>query len=263
VIDAFPPGTLDFLTELRENNTHDWFDAHRGRYQRDVLAPAKELVTALGPALERLAPGIRAEPRVLGSIFRINRDTRFSADKRPYKDHLDFWFWHGDRAAAVSGLYLRLSPDGLAVGGGAHDLRKETLRRYRAAVCDPSAGAALVDITRTLEGGGSPVLGRSLSRPPAGFGASPDATPLLLHGALFAARLEPPDLAMQPDLVTRLVEHWAPLAPLHLWLVRHRPGGLTSAPTQQSAQRWCSLHPGMLQPCPQLWAGSERPQTSS
>ena len=59
MIDAFPAGTLDFLTELRENNTHDWFDAHRGRYQRDVLAPAKELVTALGPALERLDISIK------------------------------------------------------------------------------------------------------------------------------------------------------------------------------------------------------------
>ena len=223
--DAFPPGTVDFLAELREHNTAEWFDANRSRYQRDVVAPAKELVTALRPALDRLAPGIRAEPRVLGSIFRINRDTRFSPDKRPYKDHLDFWFWHGERAAAVSGLFLRLSPDGLAVGAGAHDLQKETLRRYRTAVCDPSAGAALVDITRTLEDVGSPVLGRSMTRPPTGFDASPDAAPLLLHRALFAARLEPPERATQPDLVARLAELWAPLAPLHLWLVRHVQDG--------------------------------------
>ena len=58
--DAFPLGTVDFLAELREHNTAEWFDANRGRYQRDVVAPAKELVTALGPALDRLAPGIRA-----------------------------------------------------------------------------------------------------------------------------------------------------------------------------------------------------------
>jgi len=218
---TFPPGTLEFLTELREHNTRNWFDANRGRYERDVLAPAKELVTALAPALDRVAPGIRAEPRVLGSIFRINRDTRFSSDKRPYKDHLDFWFWHGERASAVSGLFLRLSPDGVAVGAGAHDLRKGTLRRYREAVCDPSAGSGLADITRALEDGGSPVLGRSLTRPPAGYDAPTDAAPLLLHRALFAAHLEPPELATQPDLVARLEEHWASLAPLHLWLVRH------------------------------------------
>jgi Conserved hypothetical protein (DUF2461) len=37
------------------------------------------------------------EPRVSDSIMRINRDIRFSKDKSPYKDHLDLWFWTGDR----------------------------------------------------------------------------------------------------------------------------------------------------------------------
>ena len=62
---------------------------------------------------------------MLGSIFRINRDTRFSADKRPYKDHLDFWFWHGVRATAASGLFLRLTPDDVSIGAGTHDLQKD------------------------------------------------------------------------------------------------------------------------------------------
>ena len=113
--DALPTATVEFLAELRAHNSREWFDAHRARYERDLLAPAKQLVTELAPLLERLAPGIRAEPRVLGSIFRINRDTRFSSDKRPYKDHLDFWFWHGDRARAVSGLFLRITPESVAV----------------------------------------------------------------------------------------------------------------------------------------------------
>ena len=50
-------------------------------------------------------------------------------------------------------------------------------------------------------------------------------TPEQLHRALFAARLEPPERATEPDLVMRLEELWAPLAPLHLWLVRHVQDG--------------------------------------
>ena len=217
----FPSGTVAFLAELRNSNSRAWFDAHRSRYEREVLAPAKSFVTVVAPLLERLAPGIHAEPRVLGSIFRINRDTRFSPDKRPYKDHLDFWFWHGAREEAVSGLFLHLSPDGVMVGAGAHDLQKETLQRYRAAVCDASSGAALVTIARALDDAGIGLAGRSLARPPRDFSAPPDAAPLLLHRALFAAVVEPAELASQPDLVDRLDEHWSRLAPLHLWLVRH------------------------------------------
>jgi uncharacterized protein (TIGR02453 family) len=158
---------------------------------------------------------------VLGSIFRINRDTRFSPDKRPYKDHLDFWFWHGPRSQAVSGLFLRLSPDGVAVGAGAHDLAKETLRRYRAAVCDASAGPALANVARGLDEAGIGLLGRSLTRPPTGYDASAQAAPFLKHRALFAAVEEPAELASRPEFLEGVEAHWRRLAPLHLWLVRH------------------------------------------
>lgn len=218
---GFPQATLDFLAELRRHNTREWFDANRGRYEQDVLSPAKSFVVAAAGPLERLAPGIRADPRVLGSIFRINRDTRFSPDKRPYKDHLDLWFWHGERGRAVSGLFLRLSPDGVAVGAGAHDLGKEVLRRYREAVCDPAAGAALAGILRDLDDAGIGVLGRSLTRPPSGYDATADAAPLLLHRALFAAIEEPPERAVESSFLEHAEALWAQLAPLHLWLVRH------------------------------------------
>ena len=218
---GFPPATLDFLAGLRAHNDREWFDAHRGDYERDVLAPAKEFVEAAAPRLEKLAPGIRAEPRVLGSIFRINRDTRFSADKRPYKDHLDFWFWHGDRSAAVSGLMLRVSPDEAWVGAGAHGFEKETLARYRAAVCDPAAGRALAEIGKALDAAGIGVAPPSLRRPPAGFTAAPDAAPYLLHKALFSAVAVPSSTVTAPDFLDLVEQRWAELAPLHLWLVEH------------------------------------------
>jgi uncharacterized protein (TIGR02453 family) len=218
---AFPHATLEFLSELRENNTREWFDANRTRYERDLVAPAKAFVSDVAPLLERLAPGISAEPRVLGSIFRINRDTRFSADKRPYKDHLDFWFWHGHRAAAASGLLLRLTPDELIVGAGAHDLQKERLSRFRDAVSDPAAGRALARIAADLDRGGIGVDGKALVRPPAGFSAGPEAAPFLLYRALFAGVTAPSDVATGAGLGDHLERSWTALAPLHLWLVEH------------------------------------------
>jgi uncharacterized protein (TIGR02453 family) len=217
----FPPATLQFLADLRANNDKAWFDANRSRYEQDFVAPAKAFVVGAAPLLERLAPGITAEPRVLGSIFRINRDTRFSADKRPYKDHLDLWFWHGKRATAVSGLFLRLTAEELVVGAGAHDLQKERLQRYREAVADPSAGLALARIVADLERAGTGVAGRSLTRPPAGFSAVPEAAPLLRHRALFSAVTEPSAVVTTEVLAEHLERGWGLLAPLHLWLVEH------------------------------------------
>jgi uncharacterized protein (TIGR02453 family) len=92
---SFPADTIEFLADLRRHNNKGWFDAHRDRYEAAYVEPAKAFVEAAAPEMATIVPDISAEPRVLGSIFRINRDTRFSTDKRPYKDHLDFWFWQG------------------------------------------------------------------------------------------------------------------------------------------------------------------------
>ena len=97
----FPQETVAFLTDLRAHNEKAWFEANRARYDSGFIEPAKAFVEAIGPELNDLVPRIHAEPSVGGSIFRINRDIRFSSDKRPYKDHLDFWFWEGDRHAAA------------------------------------------------------------------------------------------------------------------------------------------------------------------
>jgi hypothetical protein len=70
---GFPPETIWFLRELQANNRKDWFDAHRGDYETYWVAPAKAFVVAAGRQLAELVPQIRAEPRVLGSILRINQ----------------------------------------------------------------------------------------------------------------------------------------------------------------------------------------------
>jgi hypothetical protein len=105
---------------------------------RDGAAePAKASSSRSASELQRAGlAGIRAEPRVNGSILRINRDTRFSTDKRPYKDHLDFWFWEGERRAA-SGPDCR-APDGRRPSRSAPACTASTaaLAAYRAAVAD-------------------------------------------------------------------------------------------------------------------------------
>ena len=68
------------------------------------------------------------EPRINGSLFRINRDIRFSKDKSPYKAHLDLWFWEGEHRGWESpGFFFRLTPTKLMLGAGMHQFPKEHL----------------------------------------------------------------------------------------------------------------------------------------
>jgi uncharacterized protein (TIGR02453 family) len=92
---GFRSEAFAFLDELARNNDRAWFQSHRDAYETFVLEPARDLVEALGEELRAFAPDVNADPRVGGSIMRIARDTRFAKDKRPYKTHLDLWFWEG------------------------------------------------------------------------------------------------------------------------------------------------------------------------
>jgi uncharacterized protein (TIGR02453 family) len=215
---GFPPETIRFLRELRVNNRKDWFDAHRADYEAFWVAPAKAFVVTAGQQLAELAPEIRAEPRVLGSIFRINRDTRFARDASPYKDHLDFWFWEGERRRAVSGFFARLTPELVGVGAGCHGFDPERLVRFRQAVADPSSGADLAGIAERLEAAGYELGGATLKRPPAGFADGGPAGRFLLHKALVVHHHEPADERVRTDAVLdTCMRHWRALVPLHRW----------------------------------------------
>jgi uncharacterized protein (TIGR02453 family) len=219
---GFPRETLRFLADVRANNTRTWFEEHRDDYERFYVEPAKEFVAAAAVVLGEIAPGVRAEPRILGSIFRITLDTRFSKDKRPYKDHLDFWFWEGERRHAVSGFFARITPDFVGIGAGCHGFNPDQLAAYRAALEDPAAGADLVRVAGELEtfgyqlgGGGSPT-----TRSQAG-GVNPRAR-LKRHRTLFVHIDAPVDAATNGvALLETCRRHWRQLAPLHRWLVDH------------------------------------------
>src|SRR6267143_148391 len=93
--DRFPLGAARFLGALRRNNRKDWFDKHRGDYEENVLEPAREFVIDLGARLRTLRPRLQIDPRTNYGVKRINRDIRFSRDKKPYKDHQALWWWEG------------------------------------------------------------------------------------------------------------------------------------------------------------------------
>lgn len=215
---AFPAETLSFLTDLRAHNEKAWFEANRDRYEAGYVGPAKAFVEAIAPALEELVPGIATDPKVNGSIFRINRDTRFTKDKIPYKDHLDLWFWEGERTTATSGLFLRIAPDAVTVGAGAHGFDRDRLTRYRTAVMAPEAGRDLASIAAALGRAGHDIGGATYARTPRGFTPTSDQDRFLRHSALHVAAELPADLALDPRLIATLVRHWRAFVPLHRWL---------------------------------------------
>jgi uncharacterized protein (TIGR02453 family) len=219
---GFPREGLEFLEGLANDNTREYFDLNRETYQSALVPPAKDFVVALGEELKaRVSAGIRAEPRINGSILRINRDTRFSADKRPYKDHVDFWFWEGDGPSRERpGLFMRLRPGTVTLGAGMHRFEPLALAAYRAAVADEATGGALEEAIIDATGlRGVAVGGLRYKRVPREFDADHPRANLLRHGALYVSGdWKLPRSASGPGFVGWAAERLERMAPVERWL---------------------------------------------
>lgn len=197
---GFQPGLLEFLAGLRANNSREWFQAHRAEYETSLLEPARQFVCAMGELFPRLAPDIHAEPKIHGSIFAINRDTRFSADKTPYKTHLDMWFWQGDGPSRERpGYFFRLTPEQLILGAGMHSFSGDgMLERYRTAVLDQARGSRLQEAAEQV--GEDSLRGRTYKRVPANLPSDHPRADWLRHSGLYAeTEQEVPRELFQPS----------------------------------------------------------------
>lgn len=107
---------LDFLRAIMANNNRDWFLEH----QKEYKAVRAEWERGVEQAIERIItfdPSVCTQ-RVKDCTYRFNRDTRFSADKSPYKNHFGAYINAKGKKALRGGYYIHLEPDHclLAVG---------------------------------------------------------------------------------------------------------------------------------------------------
>jgi uncharacterized protein (TIGR02453 family) len=168
----FSPALFAFLRDLAANNDRAWFLDNKERYLASVQEPALEFITDFGPRLRGISPHFTADARVVGgSLFRIQRDTRFSKDKTPYKLNTGVQFRHESAGDAhVPAFYLHLQPGECFAGVGIwRPPSADAGAIRRAIVSDPGAWkkAAYGRRFRDVWAQG----GESLKRPPKGFDA--------------------------------------------------------------------------------------------
>jgi uncharacterized protein (TIGR02453 family) len=77
--------TLQFLSDLKQNNNRDWFLENKPRFE-EAKKEFEIFIDALILEIAKFDPSI-GHHRAKDCIFRIYRDVRFSKDKSPYKTH--------------------------------------------------------------------------------------------------------------------------------------------------------------------------------
>jgi uncharacterized protein (TIGR02453 family) len=221
---GFGDEAVAFLDGLGKDNTRSYFDAHRAIYERDLLAPLRLLVLDVADELRAtVAPNLEADPTVGKSLFRINRDTRFSKDKTPYHPWLDAIWWEGhDDARRAPAFIFRIAADHLVVGAGVMAFRDSWRDRFREAVAADTTGerlvAALDAITATHAD--AEVTQPTRVRVPAPYQAAhPRAELLRLDGLHVSRRLPHPAERSSPRFATWVARELAAFSPVHRWLV--------------------------------------------
>ena len=119
-------------------------------------APMVQFITDFAPRLRKISRAYVADPRRRGgSMFRIYRDTRFSADKKPFKTWAAARFSHEAKKQleSVPEFYLHVGDDECYGGGGVYHLDMPALTKIRHAIVDaPKAWAAVRKTGIEIEG---------------------------------------------------------------------------------------------------------------
>jgi len=211
----FTDHTFKFLRALARHNERAWFQAHKAQFQEHVRDPALRLVADLQPVLREVTAHYRADPKpVGGSLFRIQRDTRFANDKTPYKTHAGIRFFHErGRDAEAPSFYLHVQPGNCFMAAGFWHPEPPTLRRLRQFIHDnPAAWTAATRspaFRRKYELGGD-----SLVRPPHGYAADHPLIDDLRRKSFVALAAIEDGVVTGPRLRQAVGAHFKGLAPL-------------------------------------------------
>ncbi|MEG2612801.1 MAG: DUF2461 domain-containing protein [Alistipes sp.] len=195
---------IEFLRELHAHNEREWFDAHRTEW--------KLVQTKFNAFTEELVEGIASfDSSVRGLSFkdctyRIYRDTRFSADKTPYKNHIGAYIAPRGKKSGYAGYYFHIEPgsDGLTdnhlLSAGLYCPEPPLLRSVRDEILDNGAEIATAiceaeEFTLNED--------NKLKRTPKGFPAGSEFDELLKQKDLYLTKGITEDFLLSDDLLDR------------------------------------------------------------
>jgi len=209
---------LEFLKDLEANNSRDWFEQNRHRYEQTRA----QFITFTGMMINEIRKFDDELPLLnpKDCVFRIFRDVRFSNDKSPYKTNYGSYMARGGFKAGFAGYYFHISPGECFQSGGVympspehlHAIREEIYYRpedYLRIVKDDNFSRMYTD-----------EYFNSLKTAPKGYPKDWEYIELLKpRNYAFGHHIRQEELA-SPDLLAHLIERFKIISPLNRYLNR-------------------------------------------
>ena len=194
---TFTRKTLSFLRSLKRNNDRDWFRERRDDYDRHVRAPMVAVIEQLGHDLKQFAPELETSPKKC--LYRIYRDTRFSADKSPLKTHVAASFrQRGLSSGEGAGLYFEVAPGWVWIGGGFYAPETAHLVKIRERIASTHPELHRLAHAAPFRRAFGTLDGERLTRVPRGFPRDHPAADYLKFRSFLAGREFPAEFAISP-----------------------------------------------------------------
>lgn len=214
----FSKETLNFLSELEQNNNRDWFHGNKKSYEKFVKTPLKEFA-------QRLIDEVLGEKAFLNDIqpkdclFRINRDIRFSKDKRPYKTSLGVVISEGGKKDKTNpGMYVEISNKHLRLYSGSYMLDKDQLFNVREAIYqDTDHFLSLVNDPVFVKTFGE-LRGERNKRIPKPFSEIQEDVPYILNKSFYYFKEYPADTILKDSVIKELLADFELAKPMNTFL---------------------------------------------
>ena len=202
---GFPAEGFAFYEQLAAHNAKAWWAENRSTYDTCVKAPMTALLAELEAEFGE------------GKVYRPYRDTRFSKDKAPLKDHQGAVVMIED----ATGYYVQVSASGLMIGGGLYAPAPTQLARLRAAIAS-AAGVTLESALARLRRGHWEIDGAPLKTRPKGYSADAPRLDLLRMTRVVALRTYDDPKTLESRKALEVVRRdWRAITPMMEWLADH------------------------------------------
>jgi uncharacterized protein (TIGR02453 family) len=207
------PAGLAFLRGLARHNDREWFSPRKAVFDAELKEPMLAIIRKVTEAMAAFAPGfVRPAEKCL---FRIYRDTRFSADKKPYKTHIAAWWaLQGLEKTSGAGYYFHIDAKEVVIAAGAYMPEKEQLAAIRRWLLDHHAEFRKVLQSAALRKAFVEFEGNALTRPPKGFPKEHPALDLILCRQWGISATLPASAALEAKFAATLIRHFRLAAPV-------------------------------------------------
>jgi uncharacterized protein (TIGR02453 family) len=210
---------LQFFKELAANNNKEWFDENRKRYEKEIKDPFKNFVTALIAEVSKDDKTIEVEAK--DSIFRVNRDVRFSKDKTPYKLNRSAIITRGGKKdRSTPGVYIQLGPEDIRIYGGALQIEKDDLYDVREYIAENGSAMNKILNSKSFKSTFGQLHGDQNKVIPKEFKAAAVEYPLIFNKSFYYYTKFDPELVFSEDLMPALIKAYKAGKPMKDFLTK-------------------------------------------